>query len=98
VNRAAYLDQVIGGPARPLTTAQHARLTKLADEEEGTIVCGWRGPDYDHAGGPIIRRQRNGHPRLDFAAFRWISPAGHLMPMSRSALTDAGLSFSGGAS
>jgi hypothetical protein len=85
------LDTLIGGTARPLTRAQHVRLERIAQDEEGTKVVGWRGPDYDHAGGPIIRRQHNGHPRLDFGAYRWISPVGHLMPMSRAALKEAGL-------
>lgn len=77
---------------RTLTTAQRVRLDKLADEEEGTAVVGW----YDDGTaspnrGPIIRRQRNGAPRFDYAAYRFIDLYGHIMPVPKAALSEAGL-------
>lgn len=77
-----------------LSSAQEAQLVKLAREEEDTRVVQWcfSAPGD---GGPIIRRTHNGHARFDFAAFRRISRAGHLLPMSRTALAEAGLSARG---
>lgn len=71
---------------RTLTFAQHSRLDKIADEEIGTTVVGWHP-----LGGPIIRRCRNGEPRTDFAAYRYVNAVGHLKPPAREHLVAAGL-------
>lgn len=72
--------------SRKLSAAQHARLDRIADEEEGTIVVGWHP-----AGGPILKRQRNGESRNDRGAFRWINGWGHIKPLMTDVLRGEGL-------